>query len=250
VPERARVLVVDDEPDLLELVAYNLERAGHEVELARDGAEALDAVARNRPDLILLDLMMPNISGLEVARRLKAQGDAPPIIMLTAKTDEQDELGGLAQGADDYVTKPFSIKVLLARIEAVLRRSAVPSSETSVSVGPLRINQDNHEIFLRDEPLIVTITEFRLLSSLAEAKGRVLSRQALISSAMGPGVTVTERTIDVHITSIRKKLGLDSGLIRTVRGVGYRLTAPSDEPGDEPETSVRAGNDAAGKPAI
>ncbi len=223
-----RILVVDDEPDLSELLAYNLHRAGYETRVAPNGRVALDLAATFKPDLIVLDVMMPELSGVEVAERLRRDKTTAriPIVMLTARTDEVDELKGLASGADDYVTKPFSMKVLEARIEAVLRRAeatAVPSGV--LRAGPLTLDPDAHEVQLDDAPIKLTVTEFRLLAALIEAEGRVLSRQTLISRALGPGVTVTERTIDVHVTSIRKKMADKAGMIRTVRGVGYRLTA-------------------------
>lgn len=221
-----RILVVEDEPDLAELIAYNLRTEGHEVEVARDGAAALQAIEENRPDLILLDLMMPRLTGQQVAERLKqAPGTSSiPIIMLTAKSEERDELQGLQLGADDYITKPFSMSVLLARVGAVLRRAGIGVAAKPLTVGPLTIDEQIHSVTLDGETMKLTLTEFRLLSALIGASGRVLSRRALISSAMGPGVTVTERTIDVHVTSIRKKLGEHASMIRTIRGVGYRLS--------------------------
>lgn len=223
-----KILIVDDEVDLSELLAYNLGRGGYEIMVANDGRSAISAAGRFRPDLVILDVMMPELNGIEVAERLKRDSATRhiPIIMLTAKTDEIDELHGLAAGADDYVTKPFSMKVLEARIEAVLRRAegAQPSKAGQRTLGPISLDGGTHEVTLDGEPLKLTVTEFRLLSCMMEADGRVLSRQALIQQAMGPGVTVTERTIDVHVTSIRKKLGPHAGLIRTVRGVGYRMT--------------------------
>lgn len=233
-----RILVVDDEPDLCELVAYNLQRAGYEVETASDGGEALEAVARSRPALILLDLMMPKVSGQEVAQKLKRSAGTStiPIVMLTAKTDELDEVKGLELGADDYITKPFSMKVLLARVEAVMRRAGEVAPSAPLSLGPLTIDEQAHRATLDGKPLKLTVTEFRLLAALVECSGRVLSRRALIARAMGPGVTVTERTIDVHVTSIRKKLGRGAApMIRTVRGVGYRATLSDEDAGEESE---------------
>lgn len=226
-----RILVVEDEPDLAELIAYNLRIEGHEVEIAQDGAAALHMIEQARPDLILLDLMMPRLSGQQVAERLK-QAPATssiPIIMLTAMSAETDELQGLKLGADDYITKPFSMSVLLARVGAVLRRSGLAAPAKPLSVGPLTIDEQVHRVTLDGAPMKLTLTEFRLLSALMSASGRVLSRRALISSAMGPGVTVTERTIDVHVTSIRKKLGEHASMIRTIRGVGYRLSTDAAE---------------------
>ncbi len=231
------VVVVDDEPDLLELVAYNIRQDGHEVVTASDGLGALDAVRARLPDVVVLDVMMPGLSGLEVARRLRSQTETAsiPIIMLTARTEEKHELEGLDAGADDYVSKPFSMQVLMARIQAVARRTGAGGARTnSLTLGPVSIDLDEHLASVNGEPMNLTITEFRILAALVSAKGKVLSRPALISRAIGPGVTVTERTIDVHVTSIRKKLGESSGMIRTVRGVGYRATVEAetaDSPG-------------------
>ncbi|MEM1330566.1 MAG: response regulator transcription factor [Planctomycetota bacterium] len=230
--ERRSVLIVDDEPDLLELLEVNLARAGFQTATARNGREALSLVEQSPPDLVLLDIMMPELSGTEVASRLRAKPTTAsiPIIMLTAKGEEVDEIVGLTVGADDYVTKPFSTKVLLARIEAVLRRAHSgegPTSDSLTRLGPISINEETHEAWCDAEALKLTLTEFRLLAALVDAGGKVLSRAALMSKAMGPGVTVTERTIDVHVTSIRKKLGEHAGVIHTVRGVGYKATPPA-----------------------
>lgn len=230
------ILVVDDEPDLLELVAYNLRQAGHEVLTASDGVRALEMVRARAPDVIVLDVMMPGLSGLEVARRLRSQtGTASiPIVMLTARAEERHEIEGLQAGADDYVTKPFSMQVLLARVHAVARRAGPGvSKRASLTLGPVSIDLDEHAASVDGEPMKLTITEFRLLAALVSSPGKALSRPALISRAIGPGVTVTERTIDVHMTSIRRKLGEHAGLIKTVRGVGYRAST-EPEPVDSP----------------
>lgn len=228
-----RILIVDDETDLAELVSFNLTREGYTTRVVHNGKDALQAVAEFSPDLVVLDVMMPGLTGTEVAKRLRRSGQhaAIPIIMLTAKSAEQDELQGLEAGADDYITKPFSVNVLAARIEAVLRRVEAPTDEKPEvhEFGPIRIDTTVHEAKVDGETLTLTVTEFRVLRALVDASDRVLSRQALIEIAMGPGVTVTERTIDVHVTAIRKKLGEHAGLIKTIRGVGYRLMA------DEPE---------------
>lgn len=221
------VVVVDDEPDLLELVAYNIRQDGHEVVTATNGIKALEAVRSRLPDVVVLDVMMPGLSGLEVARRLRSQTETAsiPIIMLTARAEEKHELEGLDAGADDYISKPFSMQVLLARIQAVARRTgAEGTKKNNITLGPIAIDLDEHIATVQGEAMTLTITEFRILAALLSAKGKVLSRPALISRAIGPGVTVTERTIDVHVTSIRKKLGDSAGMVRTVRGVGYRAT--------------------------
>jgi len=228
-PHLKSVLVVEDEKDLAELLAYNLRREGYEVAVVHTGRQALDAVASNPPDLLLLDLMLPELSGTEVASRVRSNPASAslPIIMLTAKTGEVDQIVGLTVGADDYVPKPFSMKVLMARIDAVLRRTTQPAAPEIklLAVGSVQVNPETHEAFLDGDVMKLTLTEFRLLSSLVQANGRVLSRAALMNRAMGPGVTVTERTIDVHVTSVRKKLGSKSAMLKTVRGVGYRMTA-------------------------
>lgn len=225
--DRPHILIVEDERDLTDLLVYNLKRAGYSTATAAAGRAALDAVAKHAPDLILLDVMIPELPGTEVAARLRAEPASAsiPIIMLTAKGEESDQVVGLKLGADDYVTKPFSMKVLLARIEALLRRSGRFSGERGImKLGPIEINTDTHQAALNDQPIKLTLTEFRILASLVQAGGRVLSRNALMTRAMGPGVTVTERTIDVHVTSIRKKLADSAHIVKTVRGVGYRVS--------------------------
>jgi two-component system phosphate regulon response regulator PhoB len=223
-----RILIVEDERDIADVTAYNLRKSGYDVALASNGRAALEAIAQKTPDLVILDVMLPELSGTEVASRIRSNPTtaALPIIMVTAKGEEVDQLVGLTVGADDYIAKPFSIKILQARIEAVLRRSKNTGQAGKVlSMGPISINTESHEASVDAETLKLTLTEFRLLSSLVAAQGKVLSRSVLMSRAMGPGVTVTERTIDVHVTSIRKKLGKYAGLVTTVRGVGYRLVA-------------------------
>lgn len=229
--ENPRVLVVDDEADLVELLSYNLRQAGYEPVGARNGLEALQAAARHKPHLIVLDLMMPEMSGLEVARRLRSDPKLvkTPIIMLTARAGEQDQVAGLSVGADDYVTKPFSPKVLLARIEAVLRRASDSSSPVKLTIGPVVMDLDTHEVTVDEQPITLTPTEFRLLAALIQAKGRVLTRDQMIARGMGPGITVTGRAIDVHIAAVRRKLGEHENIVQTVRGVGYRAVATSDD---------------------
>lgn len=226
------ILIVDDERDLVELVGYNLRKAGFDIAVAFSGRQALESVARRSPDLILLDVMLPELSGTEVASRIRSnpQTASIPIIMLTAKGEEVDQIVGLTVGADDYIPKPFSMKVLTARVQALLRRVARgQGSDTTLRFGELSINLETHEVLLAGEPVKLTLTEFKLLAALAQESDKVLNRQRLIAKAMGAGVTVTERTIDVHMTSIRKKLGAASGIIKTIRGVGYRLTNDADD---------------------
>lgn len=221
-----RVLIVDDEADLAELLGYNLWKAGYETRVVNDGEEGLAAISSFRPDLVVLDIMMPGYNGHQVLARIRENPDtaAVPVIFLTAKNEEADEVEGLTKGADDFVTKPFSVRVLQARIERLLNRGDAGRTD-QIEIGGLVLNRETHEATLGGAPLPLTVTEFRLLASLLGAEGKVLSRAALIKHAMGTGVTITERTIDVHITSIRKKLGSLSVIVKTVRGVGYRIDA-------------------------
>lgn len=225
------VLVVDDEPDLTDLLAYNLKREGYTALVAHNGRDGLAMAAAHKPDLIVLDIMMPVPNGLDVAREIRKNPELEhtPIIMLTAKSTEMDELAGLTVGADDYITKPFSPRVLIARVGALLRRSKASAGEAAtnqISCGPISIDLDTHEVFIDEDAASLTVTEFRILAALVSQQNKVLSRASLIARAMGPGVTVTERTIDVHVTSIRRKLGPHAAMIKTVRGVGYRLIEP------------------------
>lgn len=228
--QKLQVLVVDDEPDLRELIEYNLVQSGHSVLSAGDGITAIELALSSVPDVIVLDVMMPGLNGIEVAKRLRNQTETAsiPIIMLTAKAEEIHELEGLNAGADDYITKPFSMPVLLARINSLSRRTRMDSyTDASSTLGPIAINLHEHQVFVDGNPIQLTITEFRLLAALVQSKGKVLSRAELISRAIGPAVTVTPRTVDVHITALRKKLGCHSDLISTVRAVGYRADDPS-----------------------
>lgn len=229
--EPRRILVVEDELDLAELLRYNLNIVGHRADVVHNGLEAIEAARREKPDLIILDIMLPEVDGLEVAKQLKAADETAqvPIIFLTAKSSDDDQITGLDLGADDYVTKPFSVKVLLARVEAALRRNGQAENNGSTSIleiGPVRVDTELHEVAVDSEHVSLTLTEFRLLAALMAGPGRVLSRRGLIADAIGPGITVTERTIDVHVAAIRKKLGEHGSMIKTVRGVGYRIIEP------------------------
>lgn len=227
------ILVVEDERDLADLVSYNLRAHGYDTLIARDGKEALKILEEQTPAAIILDVMLPHYSGIEVAKRVRANPRlrATPILMLTAKGAEEDQVAGLQAGADDYVTKPFSIPVLMARVDAILRRQgtsseAEPKPAQTDSLGPITIDETVHEATVDGIALKLTLTEFRILTCLVRAQGRVKSRADLIVHAIGPGITVTERTIDVHVASIRKKIAPYSDSIITVRGVGYRLVEP------------------------
>lgn len=228
----ARILVVEDEPAIQSLLAVTLKRAGHEVRAAVDAESARRLVDEALPDLILLDWMLPGQSGLDFARRLRAEVRTRqvPIIMLTARGEEADKVQGLTTGADDYVTKPFSPKELLARIEAVLRRQKPQAAAVSVEVGALRLDPTTHRVVAAGQPVNLGPTEFKLLHFLMTHAERVHTRVQLLDQVWGDHVFVEERTVDVHIRRLRAALeptGLDA-LIQTVRGSGYRLSVESD----------------------
>jgi DNA-binding response OmpR family regulator len=228
------ILVVDDEKDLVDLITFNLQRNGYQVLSAHNGNDALEIATTKNPDLVILDLMLPGIDGTEVARRLRSDARTAnvPIIMLTAKGEETDVVVGLTLGADDYVTKPFSMKILLARLGTVLRRAEQSAASGDVGIlkaGPLTIDTSKHDVLINNESIKLTLTEFKLLTALVQARGRVLTRDQLMDKAMGADVFVTDRAIDVHVTAIRKKLGEANWLVHTVRGVGYRLQESNDE---------------------
>lgn len=222
----ASILVVEDELDLLELLRFNLEREGFDVVTATSGAQALAAARADPPDLVLLDRMLPGMEGLEVCRALKKRPAtaAAPVILLTAKGEEADVVKGLEAGADDYVTKPFSVRVLLARVRAVLRRSGGDAAEGGVlRGGGVTLDPDKHAVTAGGEPVELTATEFRLLALLLGRPGRVFTRQQIIERIHDGFAAVTDRSVDVLVVSLRRKL-LDRGdRIRTVRGVGYRF---------------------------
>ncbi len=225
----ATILVVEDEPAIQELIAYNLKQAGHQPLRADNAEQALILVANALPDLVLLDWMLPGLSGIELARRLRAdkRTRAIPIIMLTARSDEQDKLQGLETGADDYITKPFSPRELNARIKAVLRRRAPEMTDDMVQLGGLKLDPASHRVTGNGEPVDLGPTEFRLLHFLMTHAERVHSRTQLLDQIWGDHVFVEERTVDVHIRRLRKALEpteLDA-LVQTVRGTGYRFSA-------------------------
>jgi len=222
----AHILVVDDEPDLLELVRFNLAQAGFQVDTALSGREALDKLKASPPDLLVLDLMLPDVSGNDICRQIRSDGALAdlPIVMLTAKSEEVDRVVGFELGADDYVPKPFSPRELTLRVRAVLRRrAAAPSSGTIIEHGRLRIDADRHRCFVEGEEIELTAKEFRLLATLMGRPGRVMTRERLLDEVWGSEITVTSRTIDTHLKRLREKLGPAGDLIETVRGVGYRF---------------------------
>ncbi len=220
------VLVIDDEPELVKLLDYNLTKAGYLVLTAKDGEAGLAAARKHAPDLAILDVMMPGLDGFEVCKRLRQEPgtSALPILMLTAKAEEADRVLGLELGADDYLTKPFGVRELQARVKALLRRAEAQGVAPEVlRVGKLTVDAARRVVTAGGKEVALTATEFNLLRALAERRGRVVSREDLISLARGDDVAVVDRTVDVHVAALRRKLGRFGELIETVRGVGYRL---------------------------
>jgi two-component system, OmpR family, alkaline phosphatase synthesis response regulator PhoP len=230
------ILIVEDEGDLADMIQLHLRKEGYVCRVAGDGQQALAEVQRRPPDLIVLDRMLPKLPGEEVAKRLKSEARTSniPIVMLTAKSEETDELVGFALGADDYIRKPFSMKVLLSRVAAILRRQESRADPSEVLAGgPLVLDRGRHEVRVDGESVTLTATEFRVLAALMAARGRVLARDQLIDAVLGYGVGVTNRTIDVHVAALRKKLLHAAGWIQTIRGVGYAFRAPTTGDGGE-----------------
>ncbi len=222
-----QILVVDDEPDILELVRFALTQEGYSVTTATTGQEALDALKGQRPDAVVLDLMLPDFSGTEVCRRIRSNAEMAtlPILMLTARSEELDRVVGFELGADDYVTKPFSPRELTLRVKAVLRRSGGTPQETRrLSHGPLMLDLERHRCEVAGGTIELTAKEFGLLSTLMSRPGRVMSREKLLEEVWGADIAVTHRTIDTHLKRLREKLGEAGHLIDTVRGVGYRFS--------------------------
>jgi two-component system, OmpR family, phosphate regulon response regulator PhoB len=224
---KSKVLVVEDDRALSEILVYNLEKAGYEVLKSMDGRDGLHQAQLRLPDVILLDVMLPVMDGIDVCRRLRASPEtaAAAIIMLTAKSEEADQLVGFSVGADDYVTKPFSTKVLLERIKALVRRNSKPLQEDAETVTKFGISLDRrrYRVSVDGQNVDLTKSEFKLLDTLIRQPGRAFDRSELIDSALGEDTLVLERTIDVHIRALRKKIGEKADAIETVRGVGYRF---------------------------
>ena len=223
-----RILVVDDEKDIVDLVAYNLEKEGYRVLRAYDGESALRKAAAEAPDLVILDVMLPGMDGREVCRRLRSLEACAgtPVLMLTAKAEESDKVVGLEMGADDYVTKPFSPKELVARVRALLRRS-VPAADgakpAKLVFGMLELDPASHDAWVKKKPLELTAKEFQLLQFFAERPNRVLTRDTLLEQVWDMGMDVETRTVDVHMRRLRKKLGPAAVMLKTMRGVGYKF---------------------------
>lgn len=225
-----KILVVEDEPSIVTLLQFNLEQAGFEVIVAMDGKEALERATTDNPQLIILDLMLPQLDGLEVCKRLRSQNNMVPILMLTAKDDELDKILGLELGADDYLTKPFSPREVVARVKAILRRAeqtaqSMPETDEIV-VGELVIRPDDYEVYYRGRAVELTPKEFELLAHLARNKGRVLTREQLLNAVWDYDFVGDTRIVDVHISHLRDKI--KPTYIKTVRGLGYKLE-DSDE---------------------
>lgn len=222
-----RVLVVDDEPEIVALVAYHLAKAGYRVSTASSGSDALTLARQERPGLVVLDLMLPGMSGYEVLEQLR--GDEATrdvaVLMLTARREEQDRIKGLSLGADDYLTKPFSPAELVLRVQAILRRvaSAGQTASDIVTIGPIRIDRSAHRVSVDGEDIELTPTEFRLLATLAERRGRVQGRGHLLETVWEAAPDIQTRTVDMHVQRLRAKLGTAGELIETVRGFGYRI---------------------------
>ncbi len=228
----AKLLIVEDEADIRELISFNLEMSGYEVEKARDGEEGLALAKSGNFDLIILDLMLPGMDGLKVCSALRKNPDtaSTPVIMLTAKSQDDDVVDGLESGADDYITKPFSPKILIARVKAALRRSDGSGSgsrenvdDSRISIHDIVIDTARHETFVAGSPVDLSATEFSILRFLAKNPGWVFSRNQIIDSVKGEDYPVTARSVDVQILGIRKKLGEHGNVIETVRGIGYKM---------------------------
>lgn len=225
---KVRILIVEDESSLTQVLSYNLQREGYEVVAVHEGREGLRKAQTLLPDLIILDLMLPGMGGLDICRELRssAQTSGIPIMMLTAKAEETDQVVGFTMGADDYVTKPFSVRVLLQRVKVLLRRAtATESAGDVIEVGSIRIDKRSHRVTVEGGGVALTPTEFRLLETLMRQPGRAFTRHDLMDAAIADAI-VLERTIDVHIKSLRRKLGDAGESIETIRGIGYRFREP------------------------
>jgi two-component system, OmpR family, phosphate regulon response regulator PhoB len=226
----SHVLIVDDERDLAQLIDFNLRTAGFSTRVAATGEEALSAAREQRPELVLLDLMLPDMPGTEVCRQLRAGAATRDIliVMLTAKGEEADRVRGFEVGADDYVTKPFSVRELVLRLKAILRRSSPPRDDSApITLGPLKLDVGAHRFYVEDKEVSLTALEFRLLEYLMTRVGRVQTRDQLLEEVWGLSSSLETRTIDTHVMRLRDKLGPARACLETVRGVGYRIVVPN-----------------------
>ncbi len=222
-----KIYIVEDEPDIRETLKYNFSNEGFKVFTAPDGEEALSNIKRVLPDVLILDLMLPGLSGLDVCKSIRADDDIRDmsIIMLTAKGEEIDRVIGFELGADDYVTKPFSVRELILRVKVLLKKQRESLVQNKlVTFGPIRIDLDAHELKINDKEIVLTALEFKLLQHLVKRKGRVQTREQLLGDVWGYSAEVTTRTVDTHIKRLREKLGNTSDYIQTIRGVGYRFS--------------------------
>lgn len=237
----AKVLIIEDDRSLADILSYNLKNAGYDVSVAKDGQDGLNQAQLKVPDVVVLDLMLPVIDGLEVCRRLRSDPTTRDtlIVMLTAKAEESDQLIGFSLGADDYVTKPFSVKVVLERIKALRRRRAFdPESEDVTACHGVIVDRMRHRATADGQSLPLTRSEFKLLDTLIRQPGRVFNRSELIDAALGGDTLVLDRTIDVHVRALRRKLGEKADVIETVRGVGYRFRDPSAPPVEQDDADA------------
>ncbi|HTU58384.1 MAG TPA: response regulator [Polyangiales bacterium] len=229
----AKILIVEDEPDLQQVLEYNLKQAGHDVFATKLGQEGMRFARDHRPDLVLLDLMLPDTSGIEVCRALKESPNtkAIPVLMVTARGEEIDRVVGFEIGADDYVVKPFSVRELLLRVQAVLRRGKTETGgpETTIEFGKLRIDRAAHRVWVETQEIELTALEFKLLVTLYDRRNRVQTRSALLDDVWGIQADITTRTVDTHVKRLREKLEAARDYVETVRGVGYRFVGTPDE---------------------
>lgn len=225
---KERILVIEDEENLLEMIRLRLASHGFDVLTAENGKRGLALALETKPDLVVLDLMLPELGGLDVLKAIREDRDTcrTPILIVSALGEENDVVVGLELGADDYLSKPFSMTVLVARVNALLRRLRVGENETGdMTIGEIRMDTERYQVFVNERPIHLTTTEYRLLLALVSSRGRVLTRNQLIDRAIGHNVIVNDRTIDVHLASLRSKLGDCRKMIETVRGVGYRIAS-------------------------
>ena len=219
------ILIVEDEIDIAQLILFNLERAGYSVEIAHDGREGLEKILKDQPDLVILDLMLPKVNGYQVLKEMQrdTRSHSIPVMMLTAKSQIDDRIKGLEMGADDYLTKPFSPKELVLRVQSILKRNRISPVSENFSFGPFLFDKDNLTFYLNKEPLALTLTEFKLLLFLCQRSGQTLDRNELLRVIWGYSDDVHSRTLDSHLKRLRHKLGANGSLIETIRGIGYRV---------------------------